>query len=239
VIENAQRDINIAFINEVTMIFNKMDISIHDVLAAAQTKWNFLPFTPGLVGGHCIGVDPYYLAESAKGLGHNPEVILSGRRINDSMGHFIAERVHEKLKSILSYGKSGRILVLGLTFKENVPDLRNTRVIDIIKTLESFGHKTDVHDAYAASAEAKEHYGIELISETLMSRKSAQAVGQTHSSQSSDAYDCVLLAVPHDQYCNLPSETINGLLREGGLLVDIKGTWKEKELCDSFHLWTL
>src|SRR6185312_4131526 len=156
VIENAQRDINIAFINEVTMIFQKLGLSAHDVLDAACTKWNFLRFTPGLVGGHCIGVDPFYLAHRALEVGHDPEIILAGRRINEGMGAYVAQCVHARVPP------RSRILVLGLTFKENVPDLRNSKVVDIVSALRGAGHDVIVHDPLASSEEALEHYRIQM-----------------------------------------------------------------------------
>jgi UDP-N-acetyl-D-glucosamine/UDP-N-acetyl-D-galactosamine dehydrogenase len=162
VIENAQRDINIAFMNEVTQIFAKMDLSIWDVLAAANTKWNFLPFQPGLVGGHCIGVDPYYLSHRAQALGHDPQVILAGRAINDGMGKWIAEQIHSQRG-----GKAGSVLMLGLTFKENVPDLRNSKVVDVIRHLETLGHHVTIHDPLADGSEATHEYGLQLSDDAL------------------------------------------------------------------------
>lgn len=202
VIENAQRDINIAFMNEIAQIFGKMDLSIWDVLAAAKTKWNFLPFSPGLVGGHCIGVDPYYLAHRAEELGHDPRVILSGRGINDSMARFVAERLHMARGS-----KAGSALVLGLTFKEDVPDLRNSKVADVIAALVDLGHEVTVHDPLADRAEADHEYGLTLDPQALEHR-----------------YDLVLLAVPHRAYRKMGSEALRQLLAEGGTLADLKGT---------------
>jgi len=209
VIENAQRDINIAFINEVTMIFHRLGISVHDVLDAARTKWNFLPFTPGLVGGHCIGVDPYYLADLAQRVGHHPEVILAGRRINDSMGQYIVLQV-ARLLAARNRATGARILVLGLTFKENVPDLRNSKVIDVIRGLAEWGHHVDVHDAYADPDEAKREYGVRLLS----------------SLDGLSGYDCVIGAVPHRVYTAFDAARLQNLLAAQGLLVDIKGMWR-------------
>jgi UDP-N-acetyl-D-galactosamine dehydrogenase len=158
VIENAQRDINIAFVNEVAMILGRMGINAQDVLDAANTKWNFLPFRPGLVGGHCIGVDPYYLAHAAEAAGHNPEIVLAGRRINDGVGDFVASNIDAAMPR-----RGGRVLVLGLTFKENVPDLRNSKVIDVVTALVERGHRVDVHDPHADADEAKAEYGIDLL----------------------------------------------------------------------------
>jgi UDP-N-acetyl-D-glucosamine/UDP-N-acetyl-D-galactosamine dehydrogenase len=211
VIENAQRDINIAFMNEVTQIFSKLDLSIWDVLAAANTKWNFLPFQPGLVGGHCIGVDPYYLSHRAQELGHDPQVILSGRAINDGMGRWIAEQVHERMGA-----KPGEVLMLGLTFKENVPDLRNSRVADVIAHLAALGHSVTVHDPLADAAEAAHEYGLTLDADALSRR-----------------YDAVVGAVAHDAYRALdPAALVN----EGGLIADIKRLWPALK---AGKVWTL
>ena len=214
VIENAQRDINIAFINEVSMIFSRAGLSTHDVLAAAATKWNFLGFEPGLVGGHCIGVDPFYLAHLAVEQGHNPEIILAGRKINDAMAEFTAGRIHEKLAEILPKGGGGKVLVLGLTFKGNVPDLRNTKVIDLINALKSRGHDVDIHDALADADEAERFFGL-----TLLSRLPED-----------QAYDCVVAAVSHDDYRALDGETLTALVKPGGLIVDLKGMWRSLDL---------
>lgn len=220
VIENAQRDINIAFVNEVALIFQKLGISVHDVLDAAGTKWNFLNFKPGLVGGHCIGVDPFYLAECAKAHGHHPEIILAGRRINDGMGPYVADRVDEQLAMD---GKPARILVLGLTFKENVPDLRNTKVIDIVAKLQSKGHQVEVHDPLADPEEAKAHYGLEL----------------KPSLQGASGYDAILGAVPHHAYVAFTPETFTTLVRPGGLVADIKGMWRDLDLPAGLRFWQL
>jgi len=220
VIENAQRDINIAFVNEVAMIFQKLGISVHDVLDAAGTKWNFLNFKPGLVGGHCIGVDPFYLAECAKAHGHHPEIILAGRRTNDGMGPYIADRVHEQLGT---GGKPAKILVLGLTFKENVPDLRNTKVIDIVAALRDKGHSVEVHDPLADPEEAKSHYGLDLRS----------------SLQGAQGYDCIIGAVPHHAYLAFTAETFATLVKAGGLVADVKGMWRTMALPDALRFWQL
>ena len=214
VIENAQRDINIAFMNEITRIFAKLDISIWDVLEAAGTKWNFLKFQPGLVGGHCIGVDPYYLSHRAQQLGIEPNVILSGRSINDSMGAWVADQLHARL------GRSGKALILGLAFKENVPDLRNSRVIDVIRRLEEQGHEITVHDPLADSAEARHEYGVDLAEDAFESR-----------------YDLVVVAVPHEAYRLLPDAQIGGLLAEGGLLADLKNLYAGR--LAGVERWTL
>ena len=203
VIENAQRDLNIAFMNELAIIFEKMSINTSEVLEAANTKWNFLPFKPGLVGGHCIGVDPYYLTYKAESLGYRPEIILSGRRINDNMGVYIADRVINSLKKKKrDYSiKNTHILVLGITFKENCSDLRNTKVVDIVSKLQSFGIKVSIYDPNASPQEAKDFYGLELISKFT------------------PPYAAAILAVAHQNFKTLP---IKQLLIEDGILFDVK-----------------
>jgi UDP-N-acetyl-D-galactosamine dehydrogenase len=217
VIENAQRDINIAFINEVTMICQRLGISVQDVLETSATKWNFLNFKPGLVGGHCIGVDPFYLAECAQNLGYHPEIILAGRRLNDAMGGFVAERINDVLGN-----KPSRILVLGLTFKENVPDLRNTKVVDVITALKAKGHEVQVHDAFADPDEAMRVYGLPLLARF----------------DDSD-YDCLVGAVPHRPYLDFTAETFTALVRPEGLVADIKGMWRRIELPAGLRRWQL
>lgn len=214
VIENAQRDINIAFMNEVTQIFAKMDLSIWDVLAAANTKWNFLPFQPGLVGGHCIGVDPYYLSHRAQALGHDPQVILSGRAINDGMGKWIAEQIHAQRG-----GAAGSVLMLGLTFKENVPDLRNSKVVDVIRHLETLGHTVTVHDPLADGDEATHEYGLTLSSDAL----------DRH-------YDTVVGAVAHDAYRTLDPFAY---VSDDGLVADLKRIWGGRHGSDDKRVWSL
>ena len=201
VIENAQRDINIAFMNEIAQIFSKMDVSVWDVLAAARTKWNFLPFSPGLVGGHCIGVDPYYLAHRAKELGVDPRVILSGRGVNDGMAGWVARRLHAARD-----GRPGSVLVLGLTFKEDVPDLRNSKVADLVGDLAALGHSVTVHDPHADAKEALDEYGIALPIDAL-----------------AGSYDMVLLAVPHREYLAMGAGALRALLAPRGTLADFKG----------------
>jgi UDP-N-acetyl-D-glucosamine/UDP-N-acetyl-D-galactosamine dehydrogenase len=222
VIENAQRDINIAFINEVTTIFQKMGLSVHDVLEAAGTKWNFLKFSPGLVGGHCIGVDPFYLAHSATALGLHPEIILAGRRINDGMGVYVANCIADELAH-RGKGSEAKILILGLTFKENVPDLRNSRVIDIIRELETRGFSVDVHDAYADPSEASSIFGVSLLS----------------SLDDANGYDCVVGAVPHQPYVEFDLTRFEKLLSGNGLVADVKGMWRTLELPDQIGRWQL
>ena len=186
VIENSQRDINIAFVNELSMIFNRLDINTHDVLEAAGTKWNFLPFKPGLVGGHCIGVDPYYLTHKAQEVGYNPEIILAGRRLNDNMGIYVANQV---IKLMIKKGQTivdAKVLILGITFKENCPDIRNSRVIDVIRELQDFGCDIDVTDYWADGEEVRREYDIELMDKIEMS-----------------SYNAIILAVSHNEYKEL------------------------------------
>lgn len=204
VIENSQRDINIAFVNELSKIFNKMEIDTQDVLAAASTKWNFLPFKPGLVGGHCIGVDPYYLAQCAQRYGYNPEIILSGRRMNDGMGEYVANEVVKLMlkKGIQVLGSD--ILILGFTFKENCPDVRNTKVIDIYNTLNEYRINIDVYDPWASPDIAKNEYGIDIKNELLPGKK----------------YDAVILAVAHNEFNNL---SIKDCLKYKHVVFDVKG----------------
>jgi UDP-N-acetyl-D-galactosamine dehydrogenase len=216
VIENAQRDINIAFMNEITQIFAKLDISIWDVLEAAATKWNFLPFEPGLVGGHCIGVDPYYLSYRARELGQEPDVILAGRSINDRMGSWMAERLHALR------GRPGSALVMGLAFKENVPDLRNSRVTDVVRRLTELGHDVSVHDPLADPAQARDEYGIELSSGPISGR-----------------YDLVVVAVPHDAYGAIGDAEVAALVADNGLLADPKNLYGKRRLPASIRRWTL
>lgn len=216
VIENAQRDINIAFMNEIARVFGPLGLSTWDVLEAAGTKWNFLPFTPGLVGGHCIGVDPYYLSYCAERLGHDPQVILAGRTINDSMGEWVADQLHARRGS-----QPGSVLVLGLTFKEDVPDLRNSRVIDVIERLKALGHEVCVHDPLADPEEARSEYGIDLESDTP-----------------DGLHDIVFAAVPHRAYRELTDGAIAGLVRAGGLVADLKGIWRDRDL-GALDRWTL
>ncbi len=219
VIENAQRDINIAFINEVTVIFNKLGLSIFDVLDAARTKWNFLPFTPGLVGGHCIGVDPYYLADCAHRLGHNPAVILAGRQINDDMSAYLAREIAGLLEP--GGAQPARILVLGLTFKENVPDLRNSKVADLCRTLAQTGARIDIHDPLADADDARHEFGLDLLG-TL---------------DGAAGYDCVVGAVPHREYLALTARDFERLLKPGGMVADIKGMWRSLELPATLRRW--
>jgi len=220
VIENAQRDINIAFINEVATIFSDLGLSTYDVLEAARSKWNFLDFRPGLVGGHCIGVDPFYLAHCAHKLGHKADVILAGRRINDAMGQDLARRIAAAGKAA-GLGPRPRSLVLGLTFKENVPDLRNSKVIDLVRGLEAAGHIVEVRDPRADPKEAKAEYGLDL--------------GRGDSA----GFDCLVGAVAHDEYCAFGEADFARLVKPGGLIADIKGIWRSKRLPAGRSRWQL
>ncbi|NOS92511.1 MAG: nucleotide sugar dehydrogenase [Cyclobacteriaceae bacterium] len=202
VIENSQRDVNIAFVNELALIFQRMGIDTHEVLEAAATKWNFLPFKPGLVGGHCIGVDPYYLTYKAQSLGYHPEVILSGRRINDNMGIFIANEVIKLMAKANMPISGGKILVLGLTFKENCPDIRNSKVVDVINELLTFGAKVDVYDPHADAAEVKHEYNLTLTSDL------------------SQKYHAVVLAVSHKEFASIELEKLK---EKNAIVYDIKG----------------
>ena len=216
VIENAQRDINIAFMNEVAQIVGKLGVSVWDVLDAARTKWNFLGFEPGLVGGHCIGVDPYYLSFKAQSVGHDPRVILAGRDTNDGMGRWVADQLHERRA-----GKPGSALVLGLTFKEDVPDLRNSKVVDVIARLEELGHQVTVADPLADPGEAERH------------------LGRTLSTLEGEAFDLVVGAVPHRDYRELGADRIAALVAPGGTLADLKGMWRGQKFAPGLDRWQL
>lgn len=222
VIENTQRDLNIALMNELAIIFDRMHIATRDVLAAASTKWNFLPFTPGLVGGHCIGVDPYYLTTKAEELGYHPQVILAGRQINDNMGFWLAQRLIKLLVNSAVPVKGAKVGVLGLTFKENVSDLRNSRVPDIVRELREFGIEPVIHDPVADEREALEHYGIKL--------------SQWHELGELDA--CVL-AVAHQEYRTMGERVLSDLLRPKGIFVDIKSMLNRNKLPDDKIYWSL
>jgi UDP-N-acetyl-D-glucosamine/UDP-N-acetyl-D-galactosamine dehydrogenase len=224
VIENTQRDLNIALMNELAMIFDKMDIDTIEVLEAAGTKWNFLPFRPGLVGGHCIGVDPYYLTYRSESMGYHPEMILAGRRINDGMGKSIAERA---VKMLIKAGKkvlSARVAILGITFKENVPDLRNTRVVDIIAELKEYGISVLVHDPLADAEEAEKYYNVELVSMESLSEM-----------------DAVIITVKHQYYIELGISGIAGICQNGlPVILDVKGIFNPAEAKErGFIYWRL
>lgn len=213
VIENTQRDINIALINELSIIFNKMGIDTLEVLETAGTKWNFLPFRPGLVGGHCIGVDPYYLTFKAESLGYHPQVILAGRRINDGMGKYIAEQTIKMLIAADKHVKNAKVAILGLTFKENIPDLRNTKVADIINELKDYGSSVIIHDPHAGAEEAYRQYGLKL-----------QPLNQIR------GVDAVILAVAHRKYQELGLRKIAALCSDGDSpVVDVKGIFNHEE----------
>lgn len=206
VIENTQRDVNIALINELAVLFNRLGIDTEAVLEAAGTKWNFLPFRPGLVGGHCIGVDPYYLTYKAQMVGYHPEIILAGRRLNDSMGSYVASQLVKRMTKEGIPVRAARVLVMGLTFKENTPDLRNTRVVDIVQELAEYGIEVDVHDPWADVEEARRYYGIDLVTEPQ-----------------EGSYDGIILAVAHRQFKELGSEGLRGYGRGGAhVLYDLK-----------------
>ncbi len=205
VIENTQRDVNIALVNELSLIFGRMEIDTLEVLEAAGTKWNFLPFRPGLVGGHCIGVDPYYLTYKAQEIGYNPEVILSGRRINDGMGPHVAESVIKLMLKKKMHVMDAKILILGFTFKENCPDIRNTRVIDIVKEFANYHAQVDIYDPYVELTEANEEYDASFLAE-LPSTK----------------YDAIILAVNHDEFKSLGADKIHALGKDNHVLFDVK-----------------
>jgi UDP-N-acetyl-D-galactosamine dehydrogenase len=208
VIENTQRDLNIALINELAIIFNRMGIDTEAVLKAAGTKWNFLPFRPGLVGGHCIGVDPYYLTHKAQAIGYHPEIILAGRRMNDGMGSYVAEQLIKAMLKRRIQINGARVLVMGLTFKENCPDLRNTRVVDVIAELQSYGVEVDVYDPWANAAEAHHEYGISLIPDPK-----------------TDNYDGLILAVAHAEFAKLEPEQVRSWGRAEHVLYDLKNVF--------------
>lgn len=219
IIENTQRDVNIALMNELSQICHKLNINTYEVLEAAGTKWNFLKFQPGLVGGHCIGVDPYYLTYKAKNLGLHPQVILSGRNINDSMGSYIAQQT---IKKLVQNGRSlgnGRVLIMGVTFKENVEDIRNSKVVDVMREFESYGFKVDAIDPHADPDEFFYEYNMRLTKDAI------------------PKYDAVVLAVPHKEYIGMDEACFKGLLHEGGILVDIKGLYRKVNV--KVNYWSL
>ena len=223
VIENTQRDINIALMNELAMLFDHLGIDTRDVLEAAGTKWNFLKFEPGLVGGHCIPEDPYYLAYKAREIGFHPELILAGRRINDYTPQFIAQKV---VKLLIKAGKvvqNSKVLIMGITFKENVPDVRNSKVVDLIKELEEYGIQVSVYDPIANPDEVKKYYGIDLVEDF---KKNAP-------------YDGIIVAVKHKGFLDLKVEHFKGLLKDNSVLVDIKGIYPKTEFEKEFLYWRL
>ena len=222
VLENTQRDINIALMNELALICDRMNLRTEDVLAAARTKWNFLPFKPGLVGGHCIGVDPYYLTTKAQELGYHPEVILAGRRINDGMGAFIGQKVVKLLIQENHHVKGARVGILGLPFKENVRDIRNSKVPDIVAELRHFGIEAEVHDPMADPSETLEEYGLKL-----------------HPWEHLRDLDALVLAVPHQHYLSMGVGALLTGLRPGGIVVDVKSVLSPGEVPPGLHYWSL
>ena len=219
IIENTQRDVNIALINELSIIFNRMGINTYDVLAAAGTKWNFLKFQPGLVGGHCIGVDPYYLVYKAKELGYHAQIIDAGRFVNDSMGGYVAKQTVKKIISGGTNPADARVLVMGATFKENVTDIRNSKVVDVINELKSFSCQVDVTDPHADAAEVKHEYGFELAPEMK------------------GPYDAIIVAVNHSEYAGKDEAWFKGMLKPKGVLVDLKGVFRNK--VKELRYWSL
>lgn len=223
VIENTQRDLNIALMNELAVIFDKMNIDTLEVLEAAGTKWNFLPFRPGLVGGHCIGVDPYYLTHKAEMLGYHPQVILAGRRINDSMAAYIAQQTVKQMINAGSCIKGAKINVLGLTFKENCPDLRNSKVADMVRELREYGCEVYVHDPIAESAEAEHEYGITLTPWNQLPKA-----------------DAIVAAVSHKEYLNMPFDNICSVSKTNSVFIDVKSAYNQEDITSNgFTLWRL
>lgn len=218
VIENAQRDLNIAFVNELAMIFHRLDIDTGAVLEAAGTKWNFLPFTPGLVGGHCIGVDPYYLTYLANRSGYHPEIILAGRRINDNMGRYVGGEV---ARLVHQGGLPNRVLMLGITFKENVRDIRNSGSAAVVEELKAFGMTVDVHDPLADPSEVRREYGFDLIEAP------------------EENYGAVILAVSHAAYDEWNTQAIEAKLVSGGVVADIRNAWRKRDFSDDKKIWRL
>jgi len=219
IIENTQRDVNIALMNELSIIFNKLDINTFEVLEAAGTKWNFLKFFPGLVGGHCIGVDPYYLTYKARQLGYHAQIINSGRFVNDSMGGYVAKQIVKRILDNDKDIRSSKVLVMGITFKENVSDIRNSKVVDLIREFESYKVDVDTIDPYADFDEVKEEYGIDLC------KKQA------------DKYDAVIVAVNHNEYKDISEDYFKSLMNENAVLVDIKGIYRDK--INDLEYWSL
>ena len=213
VIENTQRDVNIALVNELALLFSRLGIDTEEVLNAAGTKWNFLPFKPGLVGGHCIGVDPYYLTHKAQAIGYNPEIILSGRRINDDMGKFVVSQVIKLMLNKRIHILKSKVLVMGLTFKENCPDLRNTRVIDIVDEFRDYGAEVDVYDPWVDKQEAKSMFGAEPVEHL-----------------ETGLYDAIILAVAHQQFKRMEASQIRALGKQETVLFDIKYLFSADEV---------
>jgi UDP-N-acetyl-D-glucosamine/UDP-N-acetyl-D-galactosamine dehydrogenase len=212
VIENTQRDVNIALINEFALIFNRLNIDTEDVLKAARTKWNFLPFQPGLVGGHCIGVDPYYLTHKAIEIGYNPEMILAGRRINDNMGIYVASQVIKKMTKKRIHVVDAKILIMGLTFKENCPDIRNSKVVDLVQEFTNFNCSVDIYDPWVDKQEAQQEYGIVLIEAPIVAN-----------------YDAIIISVSHQEFIKMGAEHIRKLGKQDHILYDIKSIFKPED----------
>ena len=224
VIENTQRDLNIALMNELALLFNRLGIDTLEVLEAAGSKWNFLPFRPGLVGGHCIGVDPYYLTHKADMVGYHPQVILAGRRINDGMAHFVAQQTVKQIIKSGSSVKGARVIVLGLTFKENCPDLRNSKVACMVQEFEEYGCDVFIHDPLADAAEAKQEYDSRLIPWEQLPHYA----------------DALVVAVPHNDYLDMSISDLTGGLKKGGVFVDVKSIYDPKEITGAgYNLWRL
>jgi UDP-N-acetyl-D-galactosamine dehydrogenase len=221
IIENTQRDVNIALINELSLIFNRMGLNTYDVLEAAGSKWNFLKFQPGLVGGHCIGVDPYYLVYKAKKMGYYSKVISSARYVNDSMGSYVGKQTVKKIMEMGRNALESKVLVMGATFKENVSDIRNSKVVDIIRELESFSVQVDIIDPHAESQELQHEYGFSLIDNAT-----------------NNSYEAIIIAVSHNEYCNLEESYLKGLLKDGkGVIIDIKGMYRSR--IKDLNYWSL
>ncbi len=221
IIENTQRDVNIALINELSLIFNRMGLNTYDVLEAAGTKWNFLKFQPGLVGGHCIGVDPYYLVYKAKKMGYYSKVISSARYVNDSMGSYVGKQTVKKIMEMGRNALESKVLVMGATFKENVSDIRNSKVVDIIRELESFSVQVDIIDPHAESQELQHEYGFSLVDQATP-----------------NSYEAIIIAVSHNEYSNLDESYLSGLLKDGkGVIIDIKGMYRSR--IKELNYWSL
>jgi UDP-N-acetyl-D-galactosamine dehydrogenase len=221
IIENTQRDVNIALINELSLIFNRMGLNTYDVLEAAGTKWNFLKFQPGLVGGHCIGVDPYYLVYKAKKMGYYSKVISSARYVNDSMGSYVGKQTVKKIMEMGRNALESKVLVMGATFKENVSDIRNSKVVDIIRELESFSVQVDIIDPHAESQELQHEYGFSLVDQATP-----------------NSYEAIIIAVSHNEYSNLDESYLKGLLKDGkGVIIDIKGMYRSR--IKELNYWSL
>ncbi|MEY3599094.1 MAG: hypothetical protein RL521_1516, partial [Bacteroidota bacterium] len=221
IIENTQRDVNIALINELSLIFNRMGLNTYDVLEAAGTKWNFLKFQPGLVGGHCIGVDPYYLVYKAKKMGYYSKVISSARYVNDSMGSYVGKQTVKKIMEMGRNALESKVLVMGATFKENVSDIRNSKVVDIIRELESFSVQVDIIDPHAESQELQHEYGFSLVENATP-----------------NSYEAIIIAVSHNEYTQLEESYLQGLMKDGkGVIIDIKGMYRSR--IKELNYWSL